>query len=219
MNAADARRLGMLLERIHAQASNGLAFSTNEYDVRRYADIVRTLGEMGSLLEAGDLLENGSAIGLGRPASAIGSQEYATPKIAVAAVVFSPEHEVLLVQREQRLWTLPGGYADVGFDPARNAENEVKEETGLDVRVTAVVGIYDSSLHKFPTFGRHVYTIVFHAELLGGSLCADPVETLGASFYNVDSLPPVPHVISSQIDLAYRIHHGVSVKAFVDREG
>jgi ADP-ribose pyrophosphatase YjhB (NUDIX family) len=215
MKNKEDQRFRILLQRMHAQASNGLAFSTSQYDIRRFAEILEALGEIEDLLNTSEPPKNRTPIGLRRPASAIGSQEYVTPKVAVATAVFDADREVLLVQRERSLWTLPGGYADVGFDPARNAVKEVREETGLEVDITALVGIYDSSLHSFPTLGRQVYTLVFYAGLLGGSLCADPVETLGASFFSLDSLPCIPNVTRSQIALAYRIHQGLAVTPFL----
>ena len=115
-----------------------------------------------------------------RPQSIWGTnKEYVTPKVAVATVVFNPEGEVLLVKRKEGFWALPGGYADVSLDPIENAEKEVKEETGLEVRVERLIGIYDSNISKFPTIGRQVYALVFYATLGGGDITPDPVETNG----------------------------------------
>lgn len=59
--------------------------------------------------------------------------------IGVGAVVFDEQRRVLLFKhtyREDYLWGLPGGWLEKGEDPARAVEREVREETGLEVRVT-----------------------------------------------------------------------------------
>jgi ADP-ribose pyrophosphatase YjhB (NUDIX family) len=193
-----------------------LAFSTNAHDLNRYKDILAALSDITELLNRNNPVAIGTIVNWGHAPSGLGAREYVTPKVAVATVVFNSDHEVLLVKRDQNLWTLPGGFADVGFDPARNAEKEVKEETGLDVRVAALLGVYDLDLHDFPVHGRQIYTLAFYAKLMGGSLHADPVETLGASFFSLGSLPRVPNVTFGQVELAYRIHLGKLISPFFD---
>jgi ADP-ribose pyrophosphatase YjhB (NUDIX family) len=211
-----AKELRILLERIHAQASTGLAFSTDAHDLNRYKDILAALGDVAKLLNEKSPSAIGTSVHWGQAPNRIGSQEYVTPKVAVAAIVFDNDNRVLLVKRNRDLWTLPGGFADVGFDPARNVEKEVQEETGLDVKVTALLGIYDSNLHEFPILERQIYTLAFYARLLGGTLRPDPLETMGASFFSVDSFPRVPSVTFAQVELARRVHLGESISPFFD---
>jgi ADP-ribose pyrophosphatase YjhB (NUDIX family) len=211
-----AGKLRALLERVYAQASNGLAFSTNAYELKRYKDILDALSGIAELFNGNGSAAVGTNVNWRSASSEIGTKEYVTPKIAVAAIVFNNDGHVLLVKRDYDLWTLPGGFADVGLDPARNVEREVKEETGLDVKAAALIGVYDSNLYDFPTLGRQIYTLAFYAKLLGGSLHPDPVETLGASFFSLYSLPNVPNVTSAQVDLARRVHLGGMISPFFD---
>jgi len=137
-----------------------------------------------------------------------GSQEYITPKVAVATVTFNQNNEILLIKRTEGFWALPGGYADISFDPIQNAEKEAREETGLEVKVRTLIGIYDSNINKFPSIGRQVYALLFYAELLGGELRPDVVETRGAGFFSMSNLPVVHPVTILQIKYGLRIHNG-----------
>jgi ADP-ribose pyrophosphatase YjhB (NUDIX family) len=207
--------LSVLLEIISAQANNGLAFTPNPYDVRRYQEILKTIDQIYELFDENQheisfTLRSRSLI------TEIGSSEYVTPKVAVSAVVFNPVNEVLLIRRERDLWTLPGGYADVGHDPIKNIKKEVEEETGLSIQVKALIGIYDSNINKFPSIGRQVYLLVFLGNIEGGILMPDTLETKGADFYDLQSLPKILPTNLSQIEYGYRIQMGEILPTIVE---
>lgn len=82
--------------------------------------------------------------------SVCGLPVYLDPKLAVAVVVRAPDDKVLLLRRAQRdaahgMWILPGGHVDRGEELTAAARREVREETGLDVRLTGLLGLYSSS--------------------------------------------------------------------------
>jgi ADP-ribose pyrophosphatase YjhB (NUDIX family) len=111
------------------------------------------------------------------------------PKVA-AAVLIVQDGRVLLVRRSgepfRGLWTLPAGFVDAGEDPARAAERECLEETGLSVRVKRVLDIIAGQEHERGAD----FVIVYEAEVLGGSLSpnddADAVEWFAPA-----NLPPL----------------------------
>lgn len=84
-------------------------------------------------------------------------------------------------------WTLPGGWADVGDMPAHSAEREVWEEAGYRVRAARLIGVYDcnrtGSLHLF-----HAYKIVFLCDLLGGEGGVSS-ETSAVDFFMREDIP------------------------------
>ncbi len=111
------------------------------------------------------------------------------PKVA-AAVLVEQNGRVLLVRRvnqpQRGKWTLPAGFVDAGEDPARAAERECLEETGLNVRVTSVMDVIAGLEHPR---GANIL-IVYRAEILGGQLAArDDVDA--AEFFPLDNLPPL----------------------------
>ena len=211
-----AQELTKLLEVIVATARTGMAFSPHPYDLRRYQTILEVLEKIFVLLTGDD--ENLSVLlsSLHLAPIEVGNKEYVTPKVAVVAVVFNQRGEVLLVKRNEGFWALPGGYADVSLDPIENAEKEVKEETGIDVKVESLIGIYDSNISEFPTIGRQVYALVFYAMLIGGNIIPDPIETNGASFFSLNDLPPLFPATLDQIGRARRSWNGEKVEPMID---
>ena len=119
------------------------------------------------------------------------------PKVAVSTLVKRDE-EVLLVRRsmtpQQGRWTLPGGFLDAGEDPARAAERECLEETGLLVRVTGLLEIISGQEHPR---GAHLI-IIYRAEIVAGDLEAgDDADRVG--FFPLTELPPLAFRATRQV--------------------
>lgn len=114
---------------------------------------------------------------------------FTDPKVAAAALIVQ-EGRVLLVRRVNEpfrgLWTLPAGFIDGGEDPAREAERECLEETGLTVRVTRVFDIVSGREHPRGAD----FIIVYEAEVMSGDMKpgddADAVE-----WFDKNNLPPL----------------------------
>ncbi|NNC90553.1 MAG: NUDIX domain-containing protein [Akkermansiaceae bacterium] len=113
---------------------------------------------------------------------------YTTPKVDVRAAVFR-EGRILLVQEtENRLWSLPGGWADVNVTPSENVAREVREEAGLEVTPTHLFACQDRDQHDHTPLPECAYRLFFLCTDPGG----DPVpgfETCGAGFFALDDLP------------------------------
>jgi ADP-ribose pyrophosphatase YjhB (NUDIX family) len=104
------------------------------------------------------------------------------PNLGVAVAVLQ-HGKVLLTKREDAdSWCLPGGAVDNGESLAAAAVREVHEETGLVVRLTRLVGLYSR-----PDWSSH--SVVFAAELLGGTLAPDTAEVVDAGFFDPGALP------------------------------
>lgn len=119
------------------------------------------------------------------------------PKVAVVSLVFRDE-QVLLVRRsnmpQQGLWTLPGGFVDAGEDPARAAERECLEETGLTVCVTELMDLISGQEHPR---GAHIL-IVYRAKILSGE--AHPGDDADrVAFFALLNLPPLAFQSTRQI--------------------
>lgn len=141
-------------------------------------------------IRCGVPLEKRRRAGKMRPVCPVcGWTYFSDPKVAVAAVVFS-ENGVLLVRRanppRQGLWAFPAGFLDAGEDPRRAAERECEEETGLRVRVSALLDVQGKPVEKM---GAHI-VLYFRAEVTGGILQArDDVSE--AAFFPPEALPPL----------------------------
>jgi 8-oxo-dGTP diphosphatase len=111
------------------------------------------------------------------------------PKVA-AAVLVEQDSRILLVRRVNEpyrgLWTLPAGFVDAGEDPARAAERECLEETGLSVRVVRVLDVIAGREHERGAD----FVIVYQAEVLSGDLSpADDADA--ADWFALTDLPPL----------------------------
>lgn len=94
--------------------------------------------------------------------------------VAVTGAVCNEDGAVLLIRRtDNDLWALPGGAMDLGETIAETVVREVKEETGLNVDVTGVIGIYTNPKHVVEFSNgevRQQFSICFSARLVGGEL-------------------------------------------------
>jgi ADP-ribose pyrophosphatase YjhB (NUDIX family) len=181
--------------RLQAIAQSGLTYAKDPYDVERYEQIRRIAAEIGAS-------SSGSTV---NRIDALFSEEsgYATPKLDIRAVVLDEEDRVLLVkEKEDSLWTLPGGWVDVGESPSESVEREVKEESGYEVRAVRLLALWDRDKHPHPPLPFHVYKLVFQCELLGGGPLMASTETEGAGFFSKDALPELSlsRVTPQQID-------------------
>jgi ADP-ribose pyrophosphatase YjhB (NUDIX family) len=115
-----------------------------------------------------------------------------------AAVLIEQDGRVLLVRRVNEpyrgLWTLPAGFVDAGEDPARAAERECLEETGLSVRVKYVLDVIAGREHER---GADII-IAYQGEVLSGTLSpgddADAVK-----WFTRDTLPPLAFAATRKI--------------------
>jgi hypothetical protein len=107
------------LNKITGLAQTGLYYSKDVYDKERYDQIisyVRTLIDLKEI-DTQDFI-----------ADVLQDVGYATPKIDVRAVVFKDNKLLLAKETQDGLWSIPGGWADIGYSAAENAEKEVLEE-------------------------------------------------------------------------------------------
>src|SRR3546814_163620 len=86
---------------------------------------------------------------------------YATPKVDVRGALV--EEDMILLVREEcdGLWTLPGGFADVGLSPARNIEKEMRKEAGLKVSARRLFGVRHKASSSYPADVRDFYKMFF----------------------------------------------------------
>ncbi len=168
-------------QRLQAIAQNGLTYSKDPFDVERFNQVRQI---------AAEILAAGSAATTPEALVELFKHNfgYATPKVDVRAAVFR-ENRVLLVQeRSDGAWTLPGGWADIGDAPSVAAVREVREESGYETKVTKLAAVYDRELHDHPPYPFHAYKMFFVCELVGGE-AQTSMETTAVDFFAEDALP------------------------------
>lgn len=105
--------------------------------------------------------------------------------LGVNVAIFS-EGKILLTRRTDfQVWCIPGGMVDPHETVAQAGVREVREETGLEVRLTRLVGIY--SRPSWSDGGSHI--VLFIAEQTGGAPKPDPFEVAEIAYFDPDALP------------------------------
>jgi ADP-ribose pyrophosphatase YjhB (NUDIX family) len=167
---------------IQSLSQTGLAFAETDYEKNRYnrlAELAAEITESQTNLSS----EKTAQIFMNQPG-------YATPKIDVRGAIIK-DGEILLVQEKtDERWAMPGGWADVGDFPASVAERETEEESGYLVKAKKVVGVFDANRSGRPMEFFHAFKIIFLCDLIGG----DPKtsdETIDVGFFSFDNLPPL----------------------------
>ncbi len=151
-----------LLDEIQTIARNGLYFATDPYDRERYERLMQLTTQSYS-----ELLNLPEAAIQARFAAELG---YITPKVGADAAIFNDQGEILLMERADGSgWCLPCGWVEPNEKPVETIVREVREETGLEVKVGPLVGVFS----RMPSAanGPHSMIAVVHlCEVLGGEL-------------------------------------------------
>jgi len=166
----------------------GLAYTKNEYDLARYQRLLEINAEIiasQSELEKLSVLESFSM-----------QAGYATPKIDVRGAVIHQGKILLVKEKADGKWAMPGGWADLGDAPAAMVAREVWEESGLTVKVDKLIGVYDGNrLQPFEFY--HAYKLIFLCTITGGERTTS-LETLAVDFFDLNDLPPLSESRTNQ---------------------
>jgi ADP-ribose pyrophosphatase YjhB (NUDIX family) len=198
--AADAvRRIGIKLS---ALAQDGLTYGADEYDLDRYRQMSQLAVELLSVLSGQPASE--LAVELGRDSG------YATPKIDVRGAIFD-DHERVLLMREKTdgRWSLPGGWADPGDAPSAAVTREILEETGYHSSAVKLIACWDRELQDNPPpLPVHVYKLFFLCRRDGAVQPPAALETLDVGWFGLGVLPPLSlgRVNQRQLERAL-VHH------------
>jgi ADP-ribose pyrophosphatase YjhB (NUDIX family) len=183
--AEPAERVRQIAIKVAALAQNGLTYSEGAYDLDRY----RQLSDLaaGLLAAITDRPSADLALELGRDSG------YATPKVDVRGVLFDPAERVLLMQeRSDGLWSLPGGWADPLDSPSAAVVREIREETGYGAEAIKLAACWDRDIQGHqPPLAVHAYKLFFICRATGEVGPPDALETLDVGWFDVDDLPPL----------------------------
>jgi ADP-ribose pyrophosphatase YjhB (NUDIX family) len=182
--------------KVQAIAQNGLLFTQEPFERERYTQ----LKDLSDSILAAEL-----DIPLGK-ARALWEKEdgYVTPKVDVRGGVFDGDKVLLVRERSDGRWTLPGGWVDVNDAPSEAVVREIYEESGYRAKATKLAMLVDKNRHPHPPSVHHIYKLFFLCDLIGGAPKTSN-ETDGVDFFPVHSLPDlsVGRALSSQIERLY----------------
>ncbi len=188
-----------LSRRLLALSQTGLHFTTEEYDRERY----REIGDIAArLLE----LQSGAS------AAAVNSAwfadtGYATPKVEVRGAIFRDSRVLMVRERADGKWTVPGGWADVNDTPSSAVLKEIEQESGFTARILKLAAVYDRNKHNSPPSLFHSWKVFFVCEISGGG-ARTSYETTAVEFFALDALPELStgRATAAQIRRMYAHH-------------
>jgi ADP-ribose pyrophosphatase YjhB (NUDIX family) len=187
--------------KVQAIAQNGLEFSRDTFDRDRFEQLQQLVT---TILTSELTITPGELKGLWK-----GDEGYATPKVDVRGGVFEQDKVLLVRERSDGKWTLPGGWVDVGDAPSFAVEREIREESGYLAKAVKLAALFDRNnpKHAHPPSILHIYKLFFVCELTGGTATLSN-ETDGVDFFPVNSLPPlsIGRAAQSQIERLYQHH-------------
>jgi ADP-ribose pyrophosphatase YjhB (NUDIX family) len=185
-----------LVRRLQAIAANGLEYARDPYDVARYTELralaVDLAGAPGDERLAALMTDDA-----GHP----------TPKVDVRGALFRHGRVLLVRERADGRWTLPGGWADLDDSPREAVEREVREESGWAVRATRLFAVHDRDRHNEPPHAHRIYKLFFLCEPLPGPPGAPDHEVDAVGFFAPEDLPPLSTGRTSEGQLARAFAH------------
>jgi ADP-ribose pyrophosphatase YjhB (NUDIX family) len=178
------RDLIAIADEIRALATTGLHYTEGPFDRERYEKLLALAARL-------------AAHGVGDEPLALerlfraADEGYVTPKLDVRLALFRGDDVLLVRERMDGRWSLPGGFVDVGDSPSEAAVREAAEEAGVVARVERLAGVFDTRLQPdCPPHLFHIHKLVFVGRLLDPA--ADPragSEATDAAYFAVTRLP------------------------------
>jgi len=183
--------------RLQSIAQAGLTFGVNQYDLDRYQQI-RSLSV--------EILHEYTGISHEKITDLFASETgYQTPKVDIRASVFKDNKILMVKEKIDGAWSLPGGWADVNTSVSESAVRECLEEAGAHVKPKRVIAIHQADRHYDFPYPYTIYKVFVECELIENNF-SENTETLEAGLFAIDSLPPLSTERNTfeQIELCFK---------------
>ena len=193
---------------LQSLAQAGLTYGKDVYDKERYARIREISAE---------ILSNMANIPIETVKGLFCNETgYQTPKLDTRAAIFK-DGKILLVRENNGKWSLPGGWCDVNVSVGDNVVKEVKEESGLDVKVDKVIAIQDRAKHNLPVYAYGVCKVFAQCSVIGGSFEPN-IETTEFRYFTEDDLPELATEKNNeeQIKMCFSAYHSKDWKTILE---
>jgi len=186
-------------QKLQAIAQTGLTYAENVFDIQRYEQIKEI---------SADIIANYSQTDQSYILDLFNQESgYATPKVDVRGAVFRDNQILLVKERSDGCWSLPGGWADIGETASESIVKEIWEESGFRTRAVKLLAAYDRNKQGHPPFIFCVYRLFFLCEIIGGT-ATPSIETEAVDFFPEDGIPDLSlrRTTPTQITHAFQHH-------------
>lgn len=185
-----------VITELQALAQTGLSYSKDQFDLERFKRVLEISAQLlahNSNHAYEEVLEVFSL-----------DTGYATPKIDVRGAVFNDNQILLVQEKTDGNWAMPGGWADVNLSPAENVLKEIREEAGYHCNMTKLVGVFDKRKLDKNMKWPHVYKMFFLCDIVSYEK-SNSIEIMDVGFFDLDQLPPLSlgRVNEQQIQLCF----------------
>lgn len=189
------------IREIRALSQTGLAYTKDVYDKERYARLIELANTMFAHIGDVPIRQITEFF--------VPDAGYCTPKVDLRAGIFQEDRILLVLEKSDRKWTLPGGWADVNESPSQGIRREVLEEAGCEIAELELTAIIDRGAHPYtPHYPHSIYKLFFYG------LCAQcqPLpanhETEEAAWFSSDTLPELSEarVLHQDIERLFCFH-------------
>lgn len=167
-------------KKLQAIAQTGLEFCHSDYDRDRYKqirDISLEIMENYTDYQASEIIPFFTS-----------ASGYPTPKLDVRAAIFKDNKILLVKEKTDGKWSLPGGWADPDISLSENLVKESYEEAGVEVIPDRIIAVLDREKHNFPPIPYGCYKIFTLCLLKGGNF-EENTETSDAGYFAPENLP------------------------------
>lgn len=179
------KELSILLAKLQGIAQTGKKYGKDIFDQERHEELSQVTKQLMSTLYP-SLSDQALTILVDQ------DEGYATPKVDIRAVVFNQAGKLLLVkEKSDNCWSLPGGWADIGYSPKEIAEKETMEEAGITVKAERLIAVLDMSKHNFPPALTYVYKFFIRCEA-ENEMLKTGIETNDVGFFSLQEIYLLP---------------------------
>ncbi|MCR1898544.1 NUDIX hydrolase [Irregularibacter muris] len=167
-------------KKLQAIAQAGLEYSKDKYDIERFEEI-RDISI--------DIMHNYTDIEHAKIKELFASETgYQTPKIDVRAAVLKEDRILLIKEKIDGLWAMPGGWADVDCSLKENLIKEAMEEAGAEIIPQRILSLEDAKKHSSLPMPYGIYKIIVQCRLVKINFKKN-IETSEVGFFSLDELP------------------------------
>ncbi len=198
------------VKQIQAIAQAGKAYSKDKFDLERFDQLSAISHQMFATLSDSPVERVRELF--------IPESGYPTPKIDLRAAVIKDNKILLVREREDDCWSLPGGWADVCETPTDGIIREVFEESGYTVSSPRLVAIKDRDVHPYyPKFPYHIYKMFFLCHFESGEALTN-IEISDIGFFGLDELPTLSEgrVLRCDIEAMFEHYSDPDKAVYVD---
>lgn len=185
------------ITRLRSISDLGLLYHNNEFDKERYEELREISLRLLSTFSSNNIEELNELLPV--------ANDYPTAKVDIRGLVLDADNKILLVKEStDSRWSLPGGWADVGYSPKETILKEIKEETGLDAEVKQLLAVFDKNKHDHPPEPHYVFKMVFYCTALSTTL-QKGFDVLDIGYFDINDLPELStnRILKTQLELVY----------------